>query len=115
MSAPIAPRGKRPYRMVARAAAAQKTRDRVAECAWRHFSERPYDSVRLAAVAADAGVSVQTLHAIHGTKDELFVAAWVWFAGKQVSGRDEAPVGDVMTAVRLLSTATSRTVTPRAG
>ncbi len=93
---------KRPYRMVARAEAAEETRARTAEMAWRHFSERPYEDVRLADVAADAGVSVQTLHAIHGTKEEVFVAAWIWFAQRQVSPREEAPVGDVATAVRLL-------------
>jgi AcrR family transcriptional regulator len=93
---------KRPYRMVARAEAAEETRERTTDMAWRHFSERPYDEVRLADIAADAGVSVQTLHTIHGTKEQVFVAAWIWFARRQVSRREEAPVGDVATAVRLL-------------
>lgn len=53
-------------------------------------------------MAAEAGVSVQTLHAIHGTKEEIFVAAWRWFADRQVARREEAPIGDVATAVRLL-------------
>src|SRR4051794_35427050 len=97
-----APNAKRQYRMVARARGAQETRERTAEVAWQHFAEQPYDSVRLADIASNAGVSVQTLHATHGTKEELFVAAWDWFAARQVSRREEAPVGDVATAVRLI-------------
>ena len=72
------------------------------DAAWRHFSERPYDDVRLADIAADAGVTVQTLHARFGTKDQLFVAAWARTIGPEGARRDAAPVGDVRTAVRLL-------------
>ena len=93
---------KRQYRMVTRARAAEATRERTTATAWKRFCEQPFESVRLADVAADAGVSVPTLHAIHGTKEELFVAAWRWFATRQVNRREEAPVGDVATAVRLL-------------
>jgi AcrR family transcriptional regulator len=88
--------------MVARAAAAEATRERVLVAAWGHFSERPYEDVRLADVAADAGVTVQTLHARFGTKDRLFVAAWAQTIGPEGARRDAAPVGDVRTAVRLL-------------
>ena len=37
-----------------------------------------------------------------GTKDELFVAAWLWAIGPEGARRDNAPVGDVREAVRLL-------------
>ena len=97
-----APGAKRQYRMVTRARAAEETRERTTAAAWERFCAQPYESVRLADVAADAGVSVPTLHAIHGTKEELFVTAWRWFAARQVNRREEAPVGDVATAVRLL-------------
>src|SRR3954447_8787137 len=93
---------KRRYRLVARAEAAAATRERLLEAAWRHFSERPFESVRLADVAADASVSVQTLLAHVGTKDGLFVAAWRWKVAPEGARRDDAPVGDVRTAVRVL-------------
>ena len=88
--------------MVARAEAAAATRERALAAAWRHFSERPYEDVRLAEVAGEAGVTVRTLHARFGTKDELFVAAWGWRMAPEGARRDAAPVGDVPAAVRLL-------------
>ena len=88
--------------MVARAEAAAATQERMLASAWRQFSERPYEQVRLADIAADAGVTVQTLHARFGTKDELFVAAWIWAIGPEGARRDSAPVGDVRAAVRLI-------------
>src|SRR5437588_5246765 len=93
---------KRRYRMVARAEAAAATRERLLASAWRHFSERSYEQVRLAEIAVDAGVTVQTLHLRFGTKDELFVAAQVWAIGPEGARRDAAPVGDVHTAVQLI-------------
>src|SRR5690349_12573322 len=92
---------KRRYKMVARAVSAAETRERLLASAWRHFAERPYEQVRLADVAADAEVTVQTLHLRFGTKDELFVAAWAWAIGPEGARRDAAPVGDVKAAVRL--------------
>lgn len=88
--------------MVARADAVADTRERLLASAWRHFSERSYEQVRLAEIAADAGVTVQTLHLRFGTKDDLFVAAWEWAIGPEGARRDAAPAGDVATAVRLL-------------
>jgi AcrR family transcriptional regulator len=93
---------RRPYRMVARAEVAEATRRRLLDSAWRHFSDRTFDAVRLVDVAADAGVSAQTLHAHFGTKDALFVAAWGWRMAPAGEQRDSAPVGDVRAAVRLL-------------
>jgi AcrR family transcriptional regulator len=93
---------KRNYRMVARAEAAAATQERILASAWRHFSERPYEQVRLTDVAADAGVTVQTLHSRVGTKDQLFVAAWSWTVAPEGARRDSAPVGDVQKAVRIL-------------
>ncbi len=93
---------KRRYRLVARAQAAAATRERLLESAWRHFAGRPFDGVRLADVAADASVSVQTLLAHFGTKDALFVATWGWRMAPEGARRDDAPVGDVRTAVRVL-------------
>src|SRR3954451_13568576 len=93
---------KRKYEMVARAEAVADTQERLLASAWRHFSEHSYEQVRLADVAAEAGVTVQTLHARFGTKDGLFVAAWGWAVAAEGASRDNAPVGDVHAAVRLL-------------
>ena len=93
---------KRKYRMVARAEAAGATKERILGAAWELFSERPYDDVRLTDVAAAAGVTVPTLHAHFGSKDNLFVAAWRWMTGPEEARRDSAPVGDVDAAVRLI-------------
>ncbi len=92
---------KRTYRMAARAEAAAATRDRIAAAAWRHFSERPYEDVRIADVAADAGVSIPTVHTAFGPKEGLFVAAWAAMAVSQ-GVREEAVPGDVVGAIRIL-------------
>ena len=81
---------------------AAATRERVLAAAWQHFSERPYDTVRLTDIAGRAGVTVQTLHAHFGAKDALFVAAWGWKMAPEGARRDAAPVGDVRKAVRVL-------------
>ena len=88
--------------MVARAEAAAATRERMLAAAWQHFSERPYEDVRLGDVAADAGVSIQTLHSRFGPKDKLFVATWAWMATQEGARREGAPAGDVREAVRRL-------------
>ena len=95
-------RPKRKYQMVARAEAAAATRNRLLASAWRHFSERPFESVRLADVADEAGVSLPTLHAHFGTKEALFVAAWSWRMAPEGVRRESTPIGDVRAAVRVL-------------
>ena len=92
----------RRYRMVARAEAAAATRERILEAAWRSFSKNAYEQVRVADIASDAGVSAQTVYSRFGTKDQLFVAAWIWAIGPEGERRDQAPVGDVREAIRLL-------------
>lgn len=93
---------KRRYRMVARAEAIEATKEQILAAAMRHFAERPYEQVRLADIAADARVTVQTVHSHFGTKDGLFVAGWHWAGEKEQARRDSAPVGDVEAAVHLL-------------
>jgi AcrR family transcriptional regulator len=88
--------------MVARAEAAAATRERILEAAWRRFSNGAYEQVRLADVAADAGVSEQTVYSHFGSKDQLFVGAWAWAIGPEGERRDRAPAGDIRKAVRLL-------------
>jgi AcrR family transcriptional regulator len=92
----------RRYRMVARAGAAAATRGRILDAAWGRFSQLPYEEVRVADVASDADVSEPTVYSNFSTKDGLFVAAWNWGFGPEVDRRDQAAVGDVGGAVRLL-------------
>jgi AcrR family transcriptional regulator len=93
---------KRAYRMVRRQERADATRARLLDAAWAAFSSLPYESVRLADVADDAGVSVQTLHTNFGTKEELFTVALQRWMGQQGSARVDARVGDVDDIVRVL-------------
>jgi AcrR family transcriptional regulator len=93
---------KRKYTMTSRAAAAAATRERLLSAAWARFFERPYDDVRLDDVAADAGVTVRTLHSRFGSKEDLFLAAYQWWAAQEASLRDQVPDGDVAAAVRML-------------
>jgi AcrR family transcriptional regulator len=93
---------KRRYRMGVRAEAAAATRERILEAAWRRFSKDPYEQVRLADVASDAGVTEQTVYSGFGSKARLFVAAWGSAIGPEGERRNQAPIGDVRRAVRLL-------------
>ncbi|MFI5037230.1 MAG: TetR/AcrR family transcriptional regulator [Solirubrobacterales bacterium] len=93
---------KRPYRMKARAESAAATRQRLLAAAWQHFATRPYEDVRLRDIAADASVTVQTLHTSFGSKDRLLTAAFLWWGEQAITRRDTAPVGDVAEAIRIL-------------
>jgi AcrR family transcriptional regulator len=88
--------------MSARADAAEETRERLLAAAWSHFATRPYEEVRLRDVAAEAQVSAQTLHLRCGSKDQLFIAAFMWVGQREMLRRDEAPVGNVRKAVHIL-------------
>ena len=91
---------KRRYRMTARAEASAATERRILEAALRLFGELLYDQVSLRAVAARAGVTVQTVLRRFASKEQLFAVVAEW-ASPQIRGeRDAAPVGDVAGAVR---------------
>jgi AcrR family transcriptional regulator len=93
---------KRGYRMAARADAAAATAERLLAAAFRHLTTSPYEEVRLRDIADEAGVTVQTLHARFGTKDELLAAAYGWWGDQESLRRDLAPTGDVAGAVRVV-------------
>jgi AcrR family transcriptional regulator len=95
----VASQHKRAYRMAARADAAAETRVRVLSAAWQQFASRPYEEVLLREIAADAGVSAQTLHTTFGSKEQLFTAAYLWWGERVIAGRDAAPVGRVAEAI----------------
>jgi AcrR family transcriptional regulator len=90
---------KRPYRMVARANAAQATADRLLDAAVTQFTDQPYEDVSLEEIAQAAGVTKRTLLRRFGSKDALFVAAMDRAAHEMMRARDAAPVDDVPGAV----------------
>ncbi len=69
---------------------AQQTRARIAESAARLFAERGYQGTPMDAVAARAGVAVQTVYFAFRTKAELLVAAY----DQAVLGTLDAPTPD---------------------
>jgi AcrR family transcriptional regulator len=90
---------KRPYRMAARADAAQATAARLLDAAVTRFTDTAYGDVSLEEIAQAAGVTKRTLLRRYGSKDALFVAAMDRAAHEMMRSRDAAPVGDVAGAV----------------
>ena len=64
----------RPYRMTARAVAAEQTGERIIDAMLVRFADLPYDRIRLEDVASDAEVTVQTVIRRFGTKHGLLAA-----------------------------------------
>jgi AcrR family transcriptional regulator len=94
--------GRRVYRMVARAEAAEATGERILDAAIELFWDRPTDQISLSEVARRADVSTQTIIRRFRTKDELLAAAGEREATRVRRHRDTAPVGDTEGAVRVL-------------
>lgn len=92
----------RTYRMDSRAAGAELTRERVAAAAERAFSSQWYDDVTVRGIAADAGVSLQTVLNHFPTKDALCAVANERFAAAIESARWSVAPGDVRRAVEVL-------------
>jgi AcrR family transcriptional regulator len=97
-----APPAKRRYRMAARAEAAAATRARILDAAIALFWERPLLDIPLEEVARRAGVSLPTVIRHYGDKGGLFAAAAEREYERVRRQRDEAPIGDVRAAVRIL-------------
>jgi AcrR family transcriptional regulator len=85
--------------MVARAKAAEATRDKILEAARGLFGELPYDQVSLNAVAARAGVGVHTVLRRFGSKEDLLAAVAAWRSARIRAERDATQVGDVAGAI----------------
>lgn len=85
-----------------RAAATEATSVRILDAAAGLFGEQLFDQVTLAEVAADAGVTVQTVLRRFTSKEELFSAVARRRSVALRNARDQAPVGDPTGAVRLL-------------
>ena len=88
--------------MVARAASAAATGERILDAAVELFWERPGEQVSLDEVARRAGVTVQTVIRRFGGRDGLVAAAAERESARVRSERDEARAGDVAGAVRVL-------------
>jgi AcrR family transcriptional regulator len=79
---------RRAYRSVRRREQAEGTRERVLDAAAALFTERGYDGAAIAAIAAAAGVSPETVYATFRNKRTLLGE----LVRRAVRGRDEAPV-----------------------
>jgi AcrR family transcriptional regulator len=88
--------------MVARAQSAAATGERILDAAIEVFWELPTDQVSLEEVARRAGVTVQTVIRRFGGKEGLLTAAGERQAERVRRQREQAPVGDVRAAVRVL-------------
>jgi len=88
--------------MDSRAQAAAATGERILDAAVKTFWEMPTDKVSLDEVARRAGVSVQTVIRRFGGREGLMAAAGARESERVRRQRDEAPVGDVGAAVRVL-------------
>jgi AcrR family transcriptional regulator len=88
--------------MTARADGAAATRERLLTAAWEHFAKRPYEDVRLSEIADDAEVTAQTLHTQCGSKEQLFATVALRWGLQETARRDEAPVGQVREAIKIL-------------
>ena len=86
---------RRPYRMRARAEAAEATRVRIIEAALKLWWDRYYDEVSLQEVADGAGVSLQTVIRRFGSKDELLAAVTHHVSPRVKTERDAVPPGDI--------------------
>jgi AcrR family transcriptional regulator len=78
MSADAAPEGIRELRGPADRASAPRVRsnrEALEEAAWEVFSEQPYAEVRIATIAARAGVSMGTFYSYFDSKESLFRVA----------------------------------------
>jgi AcrR family transcriptional regulator len=94
--------GKRQYRMSVRAQRSEETAERIREVALERFLSRSYDDVTLNEVAEAAGVTVPTLIAHFGRKEDLFATVVEDWGNRMSASREEAPVGDHAGAIRNL-------------
>ena len=88
--------------MAARAEATQASEARVLDVALHLFTDKPYDDVSLDEIAAKADLTKRTVLRKFGSKASLLLAANERGGREEMRRRDEAPVGDVGTAVELL-------------
>jgi AcrR family transcriptional regulator len=83
----------REYRMTARADSAELTRERVIDAMLARFATTPYERIRLDDIAADAGVTVQTVIRRFGGKPGLMRTVVERELGRIAAAREEASGG----------------------
>jgi len=92
----------RTYRMDARRAAAEATRERIVDVAQQAFLDHWYDEVTIGGIAKEAGVSGQTVLNHFGDKESLLMAATDRFDTEVRSVRWSATTGDVGSVIGAL-------------
>src|SRR4051794_9890008 len=92
----------RTYTMRARAEAVEATRERIARVALGRFLTEPYDEVTIASVAAEAGVSHQTVLNHFDSKEGLFLAATDIFSADIAEMHEERRPTDPRSAMEML-------------
>jgi len=90
---------KRAYVQSARARSARETGERILAAAYGRFTSAYYDQVTLDQIAADAGVTVQTVIRRFGSKEGVVRALADLITRRVVAQRGEAPAGDLPAAV----------------
>lgn len=95
-------KGSRTYRMTARAEAAERTGERIIDAMLTRYATTPYDQIRLEDVAADAGVTVQTVIRRFGSKHQLLVATVERELGQVAAERAAAMGQDVASTIGAL-------------
>lgn len=90
---------KRVYAQTARARSTERTGERILDAAYVRFVSAFYDEVTLDQIAAEAGVTVQTVIRRFGSKDGIVRALTELIIPRVVVQRGEAPVGDIPAAV----------------
>lgn len=94
--------GKRGYRMVARANAAERTHRAIIDATAALFWERDPDQITLETIAARAGVTLQTVLRRFGSKDAVFAAAAEVKSAEVARSREPDRPGDRAAALRAL-------------
>ena len=94
--------GTRPYRMRARAEAAERTARNILTATVDLWREHALDDVTLQMIAERAGVTVQTVIRRFGSKDGVIDTCIRSDAAAIVAHRAQAPVGDVGAALDVL-------------
>lgn len=89
--------------MGARAEATEATRVSILDAAETAFEELSFDEITLAAIAARAGVSVQTVLRHFETRDKLLMASLLHAGSKIPPDRQAVPVGDLDEIVNVLT------------
>ncbi len=87
--------------MLARATSAQETRQQILSASVALLWEKLSPEIRLADVAARAGVTVQTILRHFGTREHLLTAAEDALR-EEIRAERQAPAGDIAAAVRAI-------------